>query len=217
VEEIRAVSLIILGWLLGILSDPIVKGIQNARLRASLQNGLLAELVETQVNMAFIAYKLRGRLLSVTQEFLAGLQPIFESYDGPEKDERLVEAIRGLGKLTDDQLKYMHSSQNKPGRAVGLCSTSLPFLSSQVHMLSVCQPDFRQRILRIKAHVDLFNQQVMQAMGFLEKTFDQSITGDNRLAVEGNLEEGYEAVARRAEVIIDCVSELRSRYALTTH
>jgi hypothetical protein len=211
-EECMNFLYLLLGWLLGLLSPILAERIQKPYKRKELIKSLLSEFNDLQFKMALAAYRLRSHLATVDHKFLAKLEPIFDHYDGPDKDPQATESFKKLKDLPEDQLRDLHVKTRRPGRGIHLAKQSLPFLSSQVHALSICPIDFQQTILMLKAQLDYFNDEVDVITSYFNKTFDPSITGENRVAVLANLEEGYGKLAQRAENIVMFISDLNQVY-----
>jgi tRNA A-37 threonylcarbamoyl transferase component Bud32 len=66
-------------------------------------------------------------------------------------------------------------------------------------------------VLKIRRHLDLYNQLVPHTQSLFEKTFNNP-TPDNREALVTNLEKGYRSAGRRAEIIVQEIADLQKRY-----
>ncbi len=112
---------------------------------------LLAEATDLRFKMALAAYGLRMYLGVVDRPFLEWLEPIFEGYDGPDRDVEALEAFRRLRGCSDEQLKALYSATRRPGRGLRLVPSALPFLATQVHAISICPIDFQRRMLKLES------------------------------------------------------------------
>ena len=197
---------ILLGWLLGLLSPGIAERIRRKYRKTELIACVLGELRELQYTMAWVAHMLRAHLGLVTDKFLDWVEPLMRDYDGPDAIPNIAEAMAKV-RAMPKECRSMHLALRKPNRGLDLKEYSIPFLEAMAGEISICPLDFQRRVWRIKGQLDLFNQQVLSLRALFAKTFDPSITGNNREAVISNLNEGYEQLASRAQLIADAVSE----------
>lgn len=200
---------LILGWLSGIISPEIVVRFRRAQRRRDLVRSILSELTSLQFLMAIVAYVMRGKDATLTDEFLDWLTPIVARYDGPEKPKGLEERLAESRKISEQQRRvmdlYIDSSK---GGGVALKQYSLPFLQSVSNELPIFSLDFQRRVLHVKARLDLFNQHTSFVQAQFNKTFE--VTGSNHEAVTTNLREGYSQLGAFAEDIANAIAEIES-------
>ena len=82
----------------------------------------------------------------------------------------------------------------------------LPFLAAHIGDLSIFPIAFQQAVLQIKSYLDLFNQLVVALQRSFDQTFNSSLSPGNHESVLSNLEQGYEQLGRRAELIARAIS-----------
>lgn len=204
---------ILFGWLLGLLSPGIVERIRRRYRQADLVAAVISELRELQYIMGFVAYQTRSRLGLVTDGFLDWLLPIVRSYEGPGGDPKVVQAmVECRRELSEDQRRQVHLATAKPGTAPGFKEYRLPLLLALAGEISICPLEFQRRVFWIGGRLELYNQQVVFLRTQFEKTFDPSITGENRQAVELNLSRGCQQLADAAELIANAVAEVASAW-----
>jgi hypothetical protein len=199
---------LLLGWLLGLLGPAIVERIRRKHRRRDLISSVVGELTELQFTLAFVAFQLRSKLATVTDEFLDWLMPIVDSYDGPGKNSRLAGMLVEVRAHSEAERRQIDILLQGEGRGLTLKKYEVPFLEGQAAELSICPLDFQRRVFRVKGQLNQFNQQVSYLQGQFEKTFDPSIVGANRENVERNLVEGYAAIAKIAEMIARAVDDI---------
>jgi hypothetical protein len=206
----------LLQWLLGLLGPNLTDKIQRPRRRLDLMNGIHAELDHHRYVLAALAYKLQSFMAEVDHDFINWILPILENYSGPDAEPALAVSYRKLLSLTNDQIRAIHIAMHKPGSAVGLKTYALPFLDSQVPSLGICEADYQRRVLQIKSHQELMNQDIEFARATLGQTFDPSITGANREAVVQNLEKSYRTIARKARELASEITALIEKHSPLT-
>jgi len=208
----RELAYLLLGWLLGVLSPVISERVLVRYRRNEFIRTAIQELQDLQFRMALLAYRVRSYLTTVDAEFAAWLQPILESYDGPEKDPRAIEGFRKLAGMKDEDRKAVQAALRRPGQSPRLIPFELGYLPQQSSLLSNYPADFQRRVGEISSQLRILNAQADFTMRMFEKTFDPAIVEANRAVVLANLEEGYAKVAARAQIIATAIGELRGRY-----
>ena len=156
----RDVLILLLGWLLGLLSPLLAEKIQRPRRRAELTKSVLYELDHLRYVLTGLSYKLLSRAAAVDRDFIRWILPILETYTGPGAEPKFAELYKKQLEMTDDQLRAMYQAMRTPGSGVGLKKYSLPFLESQIQSLSICPLEFQQKVLNMRAQLELLNQEI---------------------------------------------------------
>lgn len=198
------------GWLLGLLAPAIQERIRRTYRASELIVAIRAELHELQFKMALCSHKLETHLVNVTDEHLAWLEQIVSNYSGPNPKAGLLSALVEYRKLSEKQrgqgLALMHNSDV----AVGLLQYSLPFINAHMADISLFPVPFQSAVIRIKDQLDTFDQRVVILQKFIEKTFDTSLSAENRALILSDLQKGYRDLADQSKRIADAVSTLPS-------
>ena len=201
---------LILGWLSGIISPGIVERIRRAHRRRDLVRSILSELTSLQYMMAVVAYRLRSKLATVTDEFLDWFAPIVAHYDGPEKPKGQEDRLAESRTISEQQRREIDLQIQREGRGLALKQYSLPFLQSVSNELPICSLDFQRRVLHVIGRLDLFNQHVSFLQAQYMKTFE--VPDSSYEAVTTNLSEGYSRLAEDAEDIANTIAEIESLF-----
>lgn len=201
---------IILGWLLGLLGPRIIDLIQRPYRRAELRRSLLTELEDLKVKLALVACALADRGGMIDRAFLEWLEPIVRTHKGEFSDLPIADTIKGLLGRTDDELRAISQISQRAGRAPGLKKYKLPFLTSQITSLSLFSPEFQRRILQVNARLGMLNDEIDMAWFNYTKTFDSSLSEDNRMIILGNLEQSYQTIMRMCRDIVCSISFIES-------
>jgi hypothetical protein len=210
-NSIGPILLLLLGWLMGLLSPGIADRIRRGYRRRDLMRAVLDELLTLQHVMAIVAYRIRARNMAVTNDFLETIIPIVENYKGPDRVERMIEAIKASRKLPQDQRIATHQAIQKPNASLSLRQYSLPLITTQISDLTICSLVFQRAVLHVRFHLDLCNQFVPHSQALHEKTFSD-LSPENREAVTANLEQGYREYGDRAELIVEAIKAINNQY-----
>ncbi len=214
----QQVLLIVCGWLLGLLSPAIVEQIRKNYRRAELTAAILVELHELQYKVALVAYRLNCHNQTLTDEFLNWIERIVINYKGPNPKDGMLEMIAGLQKAEQDQRARVLAFLRKPGKGVGMVQYSLSFIDAHLGEIALYPIPFQMGIVHIREQLNMYNQRIVIQQRYLEKTFDSSLSDDNRAAIVDDLESGYLDLAGRTRQIADAIAALpdAKRKRLTT-
>ena len=201
---------LVLGWLIAILSPGIVERIRRVYRRRDLVRSILSELSSLQYMMAMVAYVMRGKDATLTDEFLDWLAPIVARYDGPEKPKGQEEALAKSREISEQQKREIELYIHGEGRGSAFKQYTLPFLQSVSNELPICSLDFQRRILHVKGRLDLFNQHTSFLQAQFNKTFE--VTGSVYDNVTANLSKGYSELAELAKDIANAIAEIQSLF-----
>jgi hypothetical protein len=196
------------GWLLGLLAPAIVERIRKEHRRSELTVAIQAELHELQYKMAFCSHKLNSHLATVTDRHLAWLEQIVRHYTGPNPKAGVLNALAEYRKVTEEERRQALAMKRDPNVGVGLLQYSLPFLTAHLADASLFPVPFQSALIRIKDQLDMYNQNAEYLQKLHDKTFDASLTEQNRSIVVSNLERGYRDLADQAAFIADAIATL---------
>jgi len=89
---------------------------------------------------------------------------------------------------------------------VSLRTYDLPLLESQLAELGgLTDVKAVSEVLNVRAQLSMYNETVMESRDYLDKTYDQSVTGENRQKVMAMIEDRYQRVIDRAKWIADSI------------
>jgi hypothetical protein len=158
---------------------------------------------------------MRAMRAEVSDSFLDGVLPIIEAYTGPDRNESLIRGLRESRRLSEGQRAAAQQALRRPNVGKTLRQYAIPLFSTQIADLAVCSLDFQRSVLRVRHHLDLYNQGVPYIQSLFEKTFSNP-SPDNREALLANLEQAYNDAGIRAEIIVQEIVELKRRYGSVT-
>jgi hypothetical protein len=211
IKEVEPILMLILGWLFGLLTSPIVERVRRHYRRKDLTHAVVDEMEGLQVTMAFVAYQIRVRQAQVTDDFLDMVLPIFET-KRLDPNEHIVENIKSLRMSPEAERAERHKAARKPNSGLTLRQYAVPLFTAQVSDLAICSVDFQRKVLRIRHHLDLYNQIVPQAQSQFDKTFNRPDPDDLRI-LKANQESAYASAGTQAEIVMSSIGDLRRKYA----
>ena len=211
IEAVTTILMAILGWLFGMLTPGIVERIRRPYRRKELTEAIVDEMHSLEFVMALMAYAIRARYADVSDAFMDEILPVLESYNGSDRDEKTVEAMKRLRALPEAERKKSYQGSRKSNEGIGLKQYGMPLLVSQTADLPICSLDFQRAILRIRYQLDLFNQLVPYAQSLFEKTYNNPREQD-RQALIANQEQAYQDAGKRAEIIVRGIGKLRKEH-----
>ncbi len=98
----------------------------------------------------------------------------------------------------------------RPNSGLVLRQYQLPLFSTQLGDLAICPLEFQRTVLRIRYHLELFNQSIPYVQSLAEKTFSD-LSENNRRSVISNVESGYREIGERAEIIAKAIAVLQAQ------
>lgn len=93
-------------------------------------------------------------------------------------------------------------------KGLGLKQYSVPLLAAHVGDLAILPIQFQVAALRIKGRLDFFNQEVVTLQRYFDRTFDSSLSEENRRVIVSNMDQGYMNLAGTAQRIAEKISDL---------
>ena len=131
------------------------------------------------------------------------MERIVGSYNGPEKDERVLKALRVAREaLAEDPI-----SQSQLW-GFSLREYGIPMLSAHLTEVSEMAVEFQSAALSISAQLDLFNQTVREISKETDRVKDASTPEPMRQATINNLDQLHGDLVRRAMRISRAISQL---------
>lgn len=208
-DLIKTLSVLFLGWLLGLLAPAIVEAIRRKRRTKLLELAFAQELHEMQYQMALKAYVLHGRAGKLDDAFLLWFEEIASNYKGVDPVRPFLDGLPILRKIDVSQ-----RGRIDPKRGLALSESEARLLGIHINEIALFSISSQAWLLQVAKQQSLFNQQVAYLRRLFEKTFD-NLTDHNRSVIQQNVEEGYGTLAQRAILIADVIktapSALRHR------
>ncbi len=195
-------SILLLGWLLGLLAPVINDAIRSRRENELGRQAVLGELRELGTTLALAAFAVRTDQGTADRKFLEWVKSDMERFSVSTELQGVTLNLRCLIALTDAELVQLSTaiSQN-PSKATMLQRYSAPLLDSRVNALWSFETSFQRKLLEIKHHMALLDDLVDRSRKYFDLTFTK-LEGDNhRLAAE-NLKQVCYEYGHRAELLV---------------
>lgn len=199
---------LLLGWALGLLGPAIVEAIRRKREVIPVRKALLGELHELKYRLAISAYLTEKRFGTISKPYLQWLRSIVIAYKGRKPKGSILALIDSELALSDEQFA-LWAKNELAGIEGGLTLKKylVPLLDSRIPSLWFFDSSFQQRLLDVRAELNLLNEEIDQAQYYFGLTFTK-LEGDNHARVNGNLTEVYRQIAERAKIAVQKIDEL---------
>ena len=196
------ITLLVLGWLFGLLGPVIVDSIRRRRENDLGRQAILSELRELGSTLAPAAYGIRMAQGRVDRKFLDWLKFDMERFSISADLQGMVPRLRSLLTITDSDLAKLNDAIAKsPSKATMLQRIAAPLLDSRVSALWTFDTSFQRSLLEIKHHLSLLDDLVERSRKYFDLTFGK-LEGDNFRLVQENIEQACSEYGRRAELVV---------------
>ena len=206
-SDFTMVLLVLLGWLLGLLTAPIVERIRQHYRRRDVMSAITDELLGLRHTMATASWRFHARQGSLSDAFMDKCLDIFDSYSGPDRNSRMGETIRNIRAVSGTKRKEACLELNRPSRGISVREYTPPLFATMFSDLVICPLSFQREVLHVRHHLDIYNQKVRELRAMHDKTFSE-LNDVNRAIIEENLEEGYQFLGERADIVVDAVTRI---------
>jgi hypothetical protein len=204
----KTIIAIVLGWLLGLLSPPIVELIQRRHRRAELRRSLFIELEGLRLILAANVYNIAANNRAVNRELVELVEPILRSDKVFSESNKAADELGSLRQFTDEQIANVMAAK-KPAGALSLKKIAVPFLTSQLSSLYLFSPEFQRIALKICSRLAIINEEIEVAAFNYRKTFDRLPQQDHATVVT-NFLQSYQNILGLCRPLIDDVNRALS-------
>lgn len=206
---IENLTLIVVGWLLGLLGPTIVDAIRQRRQNERGRIAILGELRELACTLALAAHGVRASLGTLDRDFLAWLKKDLESHATGSDVRSVIPKLNVLLQQPDHSLaEALFAAKAGDGIGVVLQKYSTAMLDSRVSALWSFDTQLQRQLLNLKRELTLLDDLVDQSRKYADLTF--SLDGADRVAVANNFNIAIEQYARRCERIVRTIRQLHS-------
>ena len=198
----------IFGWLLGLLSQPIVSRIEKYYKRGDVKTAIFSKLKNLLVRLASTCMKIEAHLGTKDKESLRWLKAIYEEYR-IECPQKILDAMEKIIQAPDEQFKvavqYLKAGEDE---GIGLRGFSLPFTDSILENLSVFDPKFQSDILEIRTQVGFLNEVVEESVFYFRLTFDPDVIKTNSEPIKNNMNTCYRQVGDGCRRLVEKIQKV---------
>ena len=207
------VLFLFLGWLLATLSPIIADAIRRRRDSKQVKSALLAELGELKYRMAVASYYANMRFGAIDRAFLQWLRGVVAGYHGPAPADNVLKAVEMQLSLPEQALSSLLASERSQGKSgLTLKKYAVPLLDARLAVLTSLPTSIQVLLLEVRTHLRMLDEEVDDTRYYFQLTFDPKVAGNNRQAVEQNLENGYRQYGDRARIVAEKIAKLEQAW-----
>ncbi len=206
---IEELSLILFGWLLGLLGPSIIDAVRKRTLKSEIRNGIKSELAELQYRLAGSFYLIKLRYGELDKNLLTWVLAIMKNYKGVYATDRILQSLESNLELSDEQLAALGQIQKSDGsNAITVRKYLTPFLDAHISNIGLFSCELQVKVIEFKTQIALLNDQVDEAKTYRSMTFDSDISNENYYAVCKDLEKTYKFIGDRSKTIADAINHI---------
>jgi hypothetical protein len=206
--DLPDIGLVIVGWLLGTLSPGIVEAIARTKRKKQLFASLAQEAHELRYKLALVAHRVRGKYGTMDHATLQLIKAIILSYTGFEPDSDLAANYRKLLEYGEDKILQAFRSREQTRTSIWPVPYAAPLLAVHLTDLSSFGPAKERLFLRVQSEIDLYNEQVDFVRGLHSRTFESSLSAENRAITVDSIVAATKTLGERAEIIVKTINRL---------
>jgi hypothetical protein len=196
---------VVLGWLLGVLSTPLVMYCQAIVERRRFKDVLKEELREVRFRLAVSVHVLKSHLGKIDRASLEKTAAEMEIYTETPERNRMLAAIREMLALNDVQLAAALATQ--PRNPLGTKTAPrvvVPYLSAKMDSIGLLCPKKQKELVNLIHYVEAINFKAIELSDWNSLTFEVT-NNENHALAAGNADVSIQAIADAAERAVACI------------
>ena len=208
--ESRTTGLIV-GFLAGLLSAPIVERVKDGRRKRQIEVAIRRELEELKYRFTLVSFTFEMDYGDgFNRAFIARTKDLIAGYDGANMDaEQAVQINDKFLKKTDEQIEAFAAHTKAQARGKVIPTFQARYLDSIMGDLRLLGTDVQAKLLDIRANIGNLNDMIEAATYYNRLTFTVS-TPENHQLADGNNIGCLKTVGREARVIAEKIHTLYS-------
>jgi hypothetical protein len=177
-----------LGWLFGLGGAMLIEVNQTKRFVSSLRKALRYELRETSNRYVAVAFTIAMRIRAADQDFLNWFLRAQEQYDGPARDEQIVEAAR-MAAANPQQIDAASRARHlaDPKKSPALKKYPTPALDKSVEHIADFTRHEQNLVLEIRTTITMYEATVDDIRETFRVGFDSGLSEEAKNVIESNL------------------------------
>jgi len=200
-------SSLFIGWFLGVASAVLVERIGSAARTKRASEVIQTELEELRLQLVFNVFHVKNRLGMLTREDVEAMKVIANAYQGVKQNEQFKKFRKAVNGMDDKILGAIQLLGFKPGHGIGLKTQSTPAIDNSIGFVGGFPKPYQAAVLEIRRILNVFNQEVETSHRLNDMTFDASIVGTNRTAIDSNTETSWKTIVDQAEDAIELINQ----------
>lgn len=202
---------IIFGWLLGLLSSPIISRIMRYYRRNDLLIVICCELKNLAFRLAGTCFRIEMHLGTSDPKTFKWMKEIIGEY----KDDSFHDLSKQINQLTYEKYKdLVASTKASDGKYLAVKTFSLSFTESILGDLSVFKPKLQKEILWIRDRISILNEEISHSAFQSNLTFNTEAMDTNAKIIKQNIDSSYVRIGEQCKDIvvqIECILKCYSR------
>jgi hypothetical protein len=195
---------IILGWLFGLLTQPIATRIERGYKKGDFKIAVDSELKNLAIVLASLVYRIATHSGTLDKETFKWVHEIYKKYN---PDEQLPDATVLLEASEDIYSQYAASKKAAENVSLNLKVYSTPLLDAIIENLSIFDTKYQRDILKLKTQLDILAQEIESNMQLFYLTFDPSSMAINKATINKNLNDGYGNIQKKSKEIVELIDK----------
>jgi hypothetical protein len=209
-------STLIIGWILGILSNVINDRLKRKSSKRDVIIGIQSELTELQIHLSSVS--LRSVCLSgeFNKEFFDWVKPYFlNSFKSADSviPKEMLNKIPDITKLEDETLFTLMKTalERAPNQNNNSTFTyqniSIPFIDSKITEISLLNVEVQQLLFVLKRDTNFLNNDIDQIWFFNSKTYNEP-SEKNLAILNTNIFNLYSRIGRRSKTVVNNIDKI---------
>jgi hypothetical protein len=204
-KELVPVLYVTLGFVLGLLGTIFTEYIQKRRRKTEFRAGALADLKQALAVLHAYAFSLNSKLDKDRLRFLFQLVAEFDLLNKAEQfvqDSPFMDLLEKVESQSDEVLDALASHHNqKVAQKVfsdifsSIKTVRCPFIESNMSAIALLQLLERGSLLNMLRTISVINEQISRLDFIFEKTYDATLSDENRERLKINYERGRQFIA----------------------
>lgn len=209
---LETVLFLLLGWLFGLLSPIIVDSIKRRHEIKEVKVALIIELQELQYTLMGMVFLIADHTGKYDRKLLEWMRPIAERYEGIHSTDSILKMVKSLLTLSNEQLAIaVEKSKGDSNKGLSLKKHFAPLLDSKIAQLGAFDQPFQNILLEVRSHLNMINEQIEHYYFYFNKTFDSSLTEENRVNIGKNMQGSYNVISEQARIVVDLIEKLSKK------
>ena len=195
---------VIIGWLLGILSTPLVIYFSGLVERKRFKDVLNEELREVRFRLALSVYQLRLHLSKIDRPFLEWMALEMGVYSEDPVRISTLKVVQSMLDHSDTDLLAINSENRKLLVTKSFPKVILPYLSSKIDSIALLPSAKQKELVNLLHYVETINvkSSELDEWNFLSFQVDDN---ENHKRASENAECSIQAITNTCEKSIECI------------
>lgn len=216
---IIGISTLIIGWILGLLSNIINVKLNRRSNKKDILNGIKSEVSELQIHLTSVSLMSHCINGEFDKEYFTWVKPYYlKSFKSVQSifPKSIVNSSPDISELSDDQLfqliKAAFVREPNDNRPITFTyqNISNPFLDSKINDISLLDNELQKLLLNLKRDINFLNNDINQIWFFNSKTYDEP-SSNNLAILNVNIKNLYGRIGRRSKIVVENIDKILNK------